>query len=339
MKRVIVLGGSGWFGRSIVEQLKQLGIDAVPASRGAGSRLRIDAEKAESLRSSLRKGDLVIDATGPFHTRSTALLNAAMEIGCDLIDINDDLVYAQQVAALEPRIESAGIRVLSSASTVSAVAAAMVRQSGIAAPVRVSGFLAPAARHSANAGAALSLLRSVGRSISVWRDGRWQSAFGWTEPRRFAMPRPVGPVTGRLFETADALWLPRIWPSLREVDVRVDARAPGANRLLQLAGKSNRFHRLVERQVHWGAWLCRKLGRTAGGVGYEIENSRRDVRRFALVSKESSYLSAIAPAVLAAQAIVEDRYPRHGLITPERHVEPADLFRYLEGLGIHRVDA
>jgi hypothetical protein len=235
---------------------------------------------------------------------------------------------------MEPRIEDAGIRMLSSASTVSAIASAIVRQTGIAAPVRVSGILAPAARHTANVGAALSLLRSVGRPISIWRYGRWQSVLGWTEPRRFGMPPPVGPVTGRLFETADAVWLPRIWPTLREVDVSVDARTPGANLLLGLAGKSNWLHRLLERQVHWGAWICRKLATTAGGVGYETENSRGDMRRFALVSKRSSYLTAIAPAVMAAQAIVEGRYPGHGLITPERHVEPESLFKYLDAQGI-----
>ena len=42
------------------------------------------------------------------------------------------------------------------------------------------------------------------------------------------MPGPVGLVCGRLFETADAVYLPRIWPSLREVDMVVDPNTPGA---------------------------------------------------------------------------------------------------------------
>ena len=164
-----------------------------------------------------------------FTPASTALVEAAIDIGFDVIDINDDLRYAESMLALAPRIDAAGIRVLSSASSVSAVAAAVVATAACIRPRRVTAFLAPASRHTANAGAALSLIRSVGRPVRVFRDGRCKSASAGATRRRFRMPPPLGTIHGRLFESADAVHLPRIWPTLRDVAMYVDTNTPGVN--------------------------------------------------------------------------------------------------------------
>lgn len=219
---------------------------------------------------------------------------------------------------------------LSSASSVSAVAAAVVRHSGIASPRRVTTFLAPASRHTANAGTALSLLRSVGRPVRVFRDGQLLTRVGWGETRRFSMPWPVGKIGGRLFESADAVYLPRIWPTLREVAMYVDTNTVGVNMLLQLAAHSEQVRNLMQRQVHFGTWLARKRGSSAGGIGFEIEDAGGRIVRYAIVSASNSFLTAVAPAVLAVRAIAEDRFPHCGLISPDRHVASAELFSFLK---------
>jgi hypothetical protein len=244
------------------------------------------------------------------------------------------LAYAGKVLALEPRIASAGIRVLSSASSVSAVAAAIVRLSGVDAPVRVTAFLAPATRHTANPGAALSLLSTVGRSIRVYRHGGLQSLPGWSEARRFTMPPPMGPICGRLFESADVLYLPRIWPTLREVTMFVDTNLPLGNKMLRLAAGQPAIRRRLERHVRLGTWLARKLGSSAGRIGYEIEDVSGRIVRWAIMSRETSYLVAVAPAVLASQAIVEGRFVHRGLVLPDRHVEPDELRGFLQANAI-----
>src|SRR4051794_1864812 len=208
VKRVIVLGGLGLFGRTIVEQLRPSGIVAKTASRGPSAEVRIDANDAESIRAVIRTGDVVVDAAGPFHARTAALVESAIEIGFDVVDINDNLDYAESVLALQSRIDTAGIRMLSSASSVSAVSAAIVVHSGIKRPVRVTAFLAPASRHTANVGTALSLIQTIGQPVRILRDGRLQSVIGWSESRPFRIPEPIGPICGRLFESADSLYLP-----------------------------------------------------------------------------------------------------------------------------------
>jgi Saccharopine dehydrogenase NADP binding domain len=334
VNRVIVLGGLGLFGRTIVDQLRQFNIAAHPASRGAAAEIRIDANDQRSIRSVLRAGDVVIDAAGPFHDRSTALVELAIDIGFDVVDINDNLRYAESVVALKSRIDAAGIRVLSSASSVSAVAAAIVRHSGIARPTRVTAFLAPASRHTANAGTALSLIQSVGQPVRILRDGELQSNIGWSEPRNFPMPSPIGPICGRLFESADSLYLPRIWPTLRDVAMYVDTNIPGMNSLLRKAANSRAVRSVLHRGVRIGTALARRLGASAGGIGYEIEDDTGRAVRYAISATRNSYLTAVAPAVLATRAIAEDHFREGGLVMPDRHVDAAELFAFLQAAGI-----
>lgn len=332
--RVTVLGGLGLFGRAAAEQLRALGITVQTASRGPGADLRVDANDGDSIRAAFTPGDLVIDAAGPFHVRSTALVETAIETGFDIIDLNDDLGYAEKILSFQPRIDAVGIRVLSSASSVSAITAAVVRHSGIDSPVRVSSFLVPASRYTANAGTALSLLRSLGQPVLVFRDGRLQSAVGWSESRRFPMPAPLGAICDRLFESADALYMPRIWSTLRDVAMYVDANMLGANALLSLSAKWPWARRVLEHRVRLSTALARRFGSTTGGVGYEIERADETIGRYAICSTKDSYLVAIAPAVLATRAIIEGRFTRKGLVMPDHFVEPPELIAYLQSLGI-----
>lgn len=334
MKRVIVLGGLGQFGRTAADEMRSFGIPVQTASRRPAADVQVDANDRSSFRASVSAGDIVIDAAGPFHARSSALVEAAIEIGFDVVDVNDDLRYAESVLALAPRIESAGIRVLSSASTVSAVAAAVIRESGISTPQRVAAFLAPASRHTANAGAALSLIRSVGRPVRVFHAGHLQEREGWSDSHRFPMPPPVGAICGRLFESADAIYLPRIWPSLRDVAMYIDANTSGVNTLLRWAARSPTLRRLLESQVRLATRFARAFGSAAGGIGYDIEDTSGRVARYAIVSEKNSFMAAVAPAVLAARSIVEDRFPHRGLVLPDRHVEPQELFASLRSSGI-----
>jgi NAD(P)-dependent dehydrogenase (short-subunit alcohol dehydrogenase family) len=337
VNRIIVLGGQGLFGRTAVEQLRRLGFSPLIAGRQSTAEIQINADDAALLRATLLPGDLIIDTAGPFQHRTLALLHAAIEIGCDIVDINDNVAYAQQVLTLEADIARAGIRVLSSASSVSAIAAAVVHESGIENPVRISCFLAPASRHTANRGSALSLIQSVGCPVRVFREGQLKMLPGWSEPRQFLMPSPLGNIHSRLFESADAIYLPRIWPTLQTVDMFVDTNTPGVNALLSVSAHSATIRRLLSRGVNLGTKISRIIGSSVGGIGYEIEDAAGRIVRLAISSAENSFLIAIAPAVLAAQALATGHFDRTGLILPHQHVSAAELWAFLKSQGIEIV--
>lgn len=337
MRRLVVLGGLGFFGQAAVERLRADGAPALTAARRPGADLTIDAEDPRSLRAALRPGDVVVDTIGPFQARSLALLEAALEVGFDLVDIADSRAYVARVYAREAEIAARGLRVLTACSSISAVSAALVRRSGLADPVRVSGFLAPATRFTSNPGSARSLLGSVGQPVTILDAGRPAVRLGWRETRGFPMPPPLGRVRGHLFESADAVTLPRLWPGLQRVDFYVDTRVPGLNVTFSLAAHWPAFQRLLQAFLKPGLALVKLLGSPLGCLAFEIEARDRRVVRYALVAAERGYLTPIVPAVIAARAIAEGRFAPTGLIPADQQVEADVLLGYLQALGVELV--
>src|SRR5438105_1259036 len=149
MKRVVVLGGTGFFGRLITDKLRGAGVETLTAARTGGD-LRIDADNAEDIRANIKARDLVIDCAGPFQTRTPALIQAARTTGFDIIDLSDSAKYTRMIYDNEAPIGAAGIRVLTACSALSTVSALILKAANITEPRRLSAYLVPATRHTAN---------------------------------------------------------------------------------------------------------------------------------------------------------------------------------------------
>jgi hypothetical protein len=91
---------------------------------------------------------------------------------------------------------------------------------------------------------------------------------------------------------------------------------------------------LLERQIQFGTRFARRFGSATGGVGYEIEDARGRISRWAIVAPERGFIVAIAPAVLAARAIVDGRYQPSGLVSPDQHASVDEMADYLTTTGI-----
>lgn len=334
MRRIVVLGGLGFFGATAVERLRAEGASPLTAARRPGADLRLDVEDAASLRAALRPGDVVLDTVGPFQDRTTALAEAALEVGFDLIDIADSRAYVVKLYALRERFDAQGTRLLTACSSVSAVSAAIVRHSRLTDPVRVTGFLAPATQYAANPGSGGSLLRSVGRPVQVLRGGQMVTRTGWRDTATLVMPPPIGRMRGRLYESADGVTLPTVWPSLRTVDFYVDSRVWGLNPLLDLAARWPVMHALMTRFLRPGLALSRWLGSATGCLAYEIETADGQVARYALIGSHHGHYTPIAPAVLAALALAQDRFEPRGLVPPDKYVDANTLLAYLDRNGV-----
>ena len=334
MPRVIVLGAGGFFGSVATDRLLAEGFTPVRSSRRPGIfELQIDADDADSIKSRLRPGDIVLDAAGPFQTRTTALVEAAIEVGFDVVDLSDSFDYAARVLALRDRIDRSGMRVLNACSAVSAVSAVLIRLSGVAEPVRASVFLAPATRATANPATIQSLLASLGKPVMVRRDGQVIAMPGWRTSRTFGWP---GGRTARgyLTESADALLLPAIWRSLRSVDFWVDTQMPVVNALLAAAAMHPLGRALVQRLSGVGSAIARRVGTAAGAFGVEVEQADGAAFRRVLSGSTGSYVIAVAPAVLAVRALASGRFAHTGLIPPDHHIDPQELLTYLQSSGI-----
>ena len=330
MNRIIVVGGSGFFGNAAVAALRREGLRVLVAARRPSADLRVDAEDAKSIHAALRPGDVVIDAAGPFQQRSTTLVEACLSIGCDVIDLADSVDYVASVQEVGRRAANVRTRVLTACSSVSAVSAALVRLSGVEAPVRISTFLAPATRNTSTPATTQSFFSAIGGDVRLVRDGALVRQPAFSDARALAFPQPVGRVSAMLAESADAITLPRIWPTLRHVDFWVDTRRDSFNRLFGAAARMPRLLSMVRALEFIGRPLARLVGARSGGFAVDVEDARGRRVVAGFVHASHSYLVAVAPAVLASRHLAAGTLNATGLVPPDRHVNPSELREWLE---------
>lgn len=328
MRRVLVVG-AGLFGQVIASRLAQLGIAPLVAAR-AGHDLRLDAEDDASVRATLRSGDVIVDAAGPFAARTTRLVRVALERGCDVIDIAESLAWSEAILALGQRAADAGISLYPACSAIAAVAGACIRVSGLASPAEVDLFLAPASADTASAGTVHGLLASVGGTIRTLRDGRLISVRGYTQQRSFPSSRGSRR-RGGIVEHAGAVLLPRSWPSIRRAEFWVDPNAPMARLGLVAAARVPAFAalaRAVAPVIGPGP-----MARHDGEFAVQVRDNGRQAS-FVFSAARFSYLVAVEPAVIAAEALARGASVPAGVILPHAQVDSEQLFTRLRGLGI-----
>jgi len=334
MRRVIVVGGFGFFGGATVTLLKKYGYRPLIASRRESADIQVDINDAPSIRNAFEQGDIIIDTAGPFQHRSMELIEAAIDMGFDVIDIADSFHYVKKVYALKEKINAKGICVLTACSSVSTITAAFIKLSGIKDPIRLSTLLVPASKHTAQPGTAASLLESIGQPITVLRSGQLTTEPGWKVAKTFCFAKPLGRCQGHLFESADAITLPQIWPSLKTIDCYVNSHVFGFNQILNCAARISILKKLLQKFTNVGIKISHVLGSTEGFFASEIEDKNGIIKRCMLHSTKDAYLTAVIPAVLATKQILENHYEKKGLISPKDHVDTSQLLDALLKLSI-----
>jgi nucleoside-diphosphate-sugar epimerase len=329
MNRIIVAGARGFFGSAVVRILRAEGCTPLIASRRPGDDLVLDVEDPASIRKVIRPRDVIVDATAPFQKRTATLVDEAIAIGADVVDLSDHLGYARLIWTRDGAARDRGVRVLNGCSAVSVLSAFAIGRSGIHDPVAIHGFLAPATRYTANRGVAESLLASVGRSITVRRAGELIRVRGWRDVYRFAL---LGR-RGRLTEMADAFTLPFVYPSLRDVDFWVDPNMVGAGVLLALVAQAPALSPAAALFARYGMAFARILGSDEGVLAYEVEGASGE-RSTVVFTGPESFLMAAIPAALAASRLASGGPCPAGIVPVHQHIAPDALADTLARYGI-----
>lgn len=325
MRRILVVG-AGFFGTLVARRLRDVGLPPLVATR-RGVDVRLDAEDEVSIDAVLRPGDVIVDTAGPFALRSTRLARAAIDRGCDVIDLSESLAWAEAIVALGRRAAAAGVRLYPACSAVAAVTGACVATSGIADPASVDQFLGPASAETASPATVASFVRSLGAPIRTLRDGSLVTVRGYAETRAF----PGSRRRGGLVESAAAVLLPRSWPTVRRAEFWVDPNTPLGHAGLSLAARIPPLAALAR-------WVAPRLpagrvGRHDGVFAVAVADGSRQVR-FALAAPRRSYLIAVEPAVIAAEALARGPRDGAGVVAPHAQVDAELLFARLRSLAI-----
>jgi saccharopine dehydrogenase-like NADP-dependent oxidoreductase len=204
MKKVIVLGGYGNFGKRIVENLSSIkDITILIAGRNISkSSALVEELKATSHarleplvidifakdfkeQLSVTSPYLVIHTSGPFQGQDYRVPKACIECGAHYIDLADDRRFVCDIGVLDQHAKDKGVLVVSGASSVPGLSSAVVEHYQNQFSVIESIDLAIAPGNKAERGLATveAILSYTGHPLNVFREGRWQDVYGWMDSK------------------------------------------------------------------------------------------------------------------------------------------------------------
>src|SRR5215510_9707379 len=199
MNKILVIGGRGYFGRLLIDDLlRNTNSELVVASRQAFRSSRFETVVADlrdpnSLEQALAGVQIAICAAGPYQNLPTTLAELCLNRGIHYIDLADDRGFVQKVRSLTSDHKNAA-GVCTGWSTVSALSGLLagIASNGMTAINSIYIQMAPGNRGARHTATIASLMNSVGKPFIISRDGKSQRVVGWSEPREFAFPSPVG---------------------------------------------------------------------------------------------------------------------------------------------------
>ena len=201
---VLIVGGTGAFGSRIAELLRRgdafalvLGgrnraaLDALADAMARDGKARprvltLDAETATGAEIAASGAALVINASGPFQGAGYALARAAIAAGCHYVDLADGRAFVKDFPALDAAARAAGVLAISGASSVPGLSSAVVAhvQDSFAAGQTIDIVISPGNAFDPGVATVRAVLGGVGQPLSVFRDGTWQTVYGWQGLRR-----------------------------------------------------------------------------------------------------------------------------------------------------------
>jgi len=339
VKRVLILGGYGNFGSYIARSLApEAGIQLLIAGR---SRERAEAFVAlldaanpvEAYAADIRSDvyvllrdaapDMVIHTVGPFQGQGYGVAEACVRNGCHYVDLADGRAFVAGVGALDDVAREANVLVVSGASSVPCLTAAIVDEAlprfsrieeidyGISAAQQTNRGLATAS----------SVLSYIGRPFTTLRNGSLRTVYGWQDLHSERYPE----LRFRLFGNCDIPDL-ELFPK-RYSDLRTIRFGAGHEiKLLHLGtwllswgvriGLLPPLRRYAERLLQW-SFLFDPLGSSRSGFhmylrGRGLHGPKRMERFFIIARQGHGPFIPCMPAIILAKRLARGELLERG---------------------------
>lgn len=232
MHNVLVLGGYGFFGTRICKALALdpsmklfvAGRDLAKA-RALAAMLALPEDQAVAIdahaagladRLNELGVDTLINTAGPFQRQNYAVPRAAIEAGCNYIDLADGRAFVGGIESLDAAARARGVTVVSGASSVPGLSCAVIDRC-IDAFERLDAVRVGIASGARTPG--LATVRGIfgycGKGFSRWERGEWRTTYGWLDLHRHRFPSPVGGRWMGSCDTPDLDLLPKRYPTLQ----------------------------------------------------------------------------------------------------------------------------
>jgi len=338
-RSALVVGGTGAFGRRLVEgliattdfEVMIAARDVVRARALAGAigegrarALRLDGASATSAELSATGGFVLVDAAGPFQGAEYRLARAAITAGMHYLDLADARDFVAGFGVLNAAARTAGVIALTGASSTPALSHAVLDRltAGWQRIDTVEIVISPGNR---NAPRGLSVIRAIlsyaGKPVRVFDGARWQVRPGWGMTVRRHL-RGIGPRWVSLCETSDLDLVPARFAPRVSAIFRAGLELPALHWGLVLASLPVRAGLLPSlapfaAQFRWVAERLGRFGTDRGGMTVEatgIDAGGMPVRAVWTLVAQAGDGPAIPtlPALAAIRALVTGRFTQAG---------------------------
>lgn len=213
-QRVLVLGGYGTFGGRISHALaKDSGLQVIVGGRNKAHAQRwvdelqktiphCDAQAlaiditspylAECLRESGAR--IVVHTCGPFQQQDYRVAKACIAAGVHYIDLGDGREFVCNITALDEQARSQDVLVVSGASSVPGLSAAVVDKflPEFSRLASIDCGINPGNKTPRGLATVWSILSYCGRPFQRLEQGRWKTVYGWQNLHRQCYPADVG---------------------------------------------------------------------------------------------------------------------------------------------------
>ncbi len=240
---VLVLGGAGSVGSETARQLIARGrfsrliladrdIDAAQqlAHELGVEAAEIDVLDRQALVQLMRQAHVVLNTTGPFFRYGLAVVHAAIEAGVPYADVNDENGPIHDLFAtgdIHRAAQEAGVPVVVALGTSPGLTNIFTRyaaqQMDTVTAVHIALATGPWSRGPAVMAHHLHINSAP---ATIYRDGHWLQVPAMSEEEVITFPWPPGRAPVHIVAHAEPLTLPRFFPSLQEVVMKMGHPEP-----------------------------------------------------------------------------------------------------------------
>jgi hypothetical protein len=175
---VLVLGGTGNFGRRIVEGLRHHDVPAI----AAGGRKDFDVHRDLGARLDTLRPKVVVNTCGPFQTSGYDVAEACIARRIHYIDLADGRAFVTGIGALDAAAKAAGVSVISGASSVPGLSSAVIEhfRHEFDAIEEITFGISPGQKTPRGLATVAAILTYVGK--------RFHGVYGWQDVHRQDYP-------------------------------------------------------------------------------------------------------------------------------------------------------
>lgn len=358
--KILVVGASGYFGKLLVTELleqtqaslflagrhvEHLAKMISELGRNESRRLQsvyVDLHDAQSCHVAVQGMDIVICTAGPYQNMPLYLARTTLGQGSHYIDIADDRSFVLSVRELSDMCAPHAVLCpgWSSMPSLSAVLARFAAE-GMEVMKEIHIQIAPGNKAPRSKATVESLLDTLSKQFTVWKNGVWNDAAGWSNARDFNFPAPIGRHRGYLVDVPDH----ELFPTLFGADTvlfRVGAELPLFNMgVSMLAGLSRAglvgtwrplapFFQTCMSMTGW-------LGHDWGALGVEVvginSSGMRLHRRACIVADHSGQRIPVMPATIMTRKLISGTQGHSGLVPLDLWIDKTELYSECSSRG------